>query len=225
MKNITAILKNKIPLAARGKQAFVLKLKKKAKVLDVGCGNNSPWVIKHWRPDIYYIGIDVGDYNNTKDSLEYADEYICSDAERFAQSIYDIKGKMDAVISSHNIEHCNHPVETLNAMCRKLKNGGMLFLSFPSEKSTGFPKGRSGTLNFYDDPTHVWMPEYKNILKILRKNRMDIVFSRSQYRPPYYFAWGGVLEPVSRIKRKVMRGTWAFWGFEAVIWARKRGDK
>ena len=45
-------------------------------MLDVGCGNNSPRIAKSIRPDIYYVGVDVGDYNQENGSIECADEYI-----------------------------------------------------------------------------------------------------------------------------------------------------
>ena len=39
-------------------------------------------------------------------------------------------------------------------MCISLKKGGILYMAFPCEESITFPS-REGTLNFYDDPTHV----------------------------------------------------------------------
>jgi hypothetical protein len=47
------------------KPDFILQLPRGAKVLDVGCGNNSAQSTKKLRPDIYYVGLDVGDYNQT----------------------------------------------------------------------------------------------------------------------------------------------------------------
>lgn len=211
----------KIPRSRYGKQAFLYRLKRNAKVLDVGCGNNSPMKTKYLRPDIYYVGIDVGDYNQKEESLRYANKYILSTPEEFPKSILKIDGKFDAVISNHNLEHCNKPTETLVAMCKKLRGGAILYLAFPSEKSIGFPH-REGTLNFYDDPTHIYIPKYDEIIHQLQINGMDIMFARKQYRPVYYFLLGCLTEPFSRKQKRVIQGTWAFWGFETVIWARKR---
>lgn len=214
------LIKYKFIRVPWGKQAFVLKLPEKARILDVGCGNNSPLGTKKWRPDIEYYGIDVGDYNNSEESLKHADRYMIAAPSEFAETIRSIEVKFDAVISNHNIEHCNQPVETLRAVCAVLKQGGKLYLAFPCEKSVSFPS-RKGTLNFYDDPTHIWLPSYKDVLKILKKNNMKIIFARQQYKPVYSWLWGGVLENRSRKMNKVLKGTWGFWGFETVIWAEK----
>lgn len=115
---------SKIPRDRYGKQMFLLKLKKNARVLDIGCGNNSPKNTKFLRSDIYYAGVDVGEYNQEKGSIECADEYIISAPESFCKSILEIEGQFDAAISSHNLEHCNKPKETLDAICKKLVGGG-----------------------------------------------------------------------------------------------------
>lgn len=211
----------KIPRSRFGKTSFLYHLKKGARILDVGCGNNSPRNTKFFRSDIYYTGIDVGDYNQDQGSLDYADKYIVSTAQNFSKMISEIEEEFDAVISSHNLEHCNKPMETLTAMCKKLRGGGDLYLSFPGERSINFPH-REGTLNFYDDPTHVYLPNYNDVLKLLKNNGLEIRVAKKQYRPIYYFLLGCMTEYLSRRRKKVMHGTWAFWGFETVIWARKK---
>ncbi len=94
-------------------------------------------------------------------------------------------------------------------------------MSFPGERSINFPH-REGTLNFYDDPTHVYLPNYNDVLKLLKNNGLEIRVAKKQYRPIYYFLLGCMTEYLSRRRKKVMHGTWAFWGFETVIWARKK---
>lgn len=183
-------IKTKVPRAKYNKQSFVMGLKKNAKVLDVGCGNNSPETTKNWRNDIYYVGLDIEDYNNSMSSLSRCDEYIISDPENFSDKILSIKHSFDGVISSHNLEHCNKPWKTIDAMCMKLCRGGKMYLAFPSEKTIDFPS-RNGTLNFYDDPTHIFLPDYSKIIKRLEENGMRILFSRKQYKPIYYRIMGG----------------------------------
>lgn len=207
-----------------GQRSFCHELKgKSAKILDVGCGNGSPRRVKIVAPDCYYVGVDIADYNNTDATLAYADKYLLFEPEHFAEEIAGLSEKFDAVLSNHNIEHCNHPEETLAAMCGKLKKGGRLYLAFPSEASVGFPS-RKGTLNFYDDSTHRWLPKFDNIIHLLQENGMVIVFASKQYKPPVFHILGGLLEPVSRLKKKVITGTWQYWGFETVIWAEKKED-
>lgn len=47
---------------ARGKGGFLKTLPRGSTLLDVGCGNGSPYWFKANRPDLYYVGLDVGDY-------------------------------------------------------------------------------------------------------------------------------------------------------------------
>ncbi len=219
--NLLVIRIKSIKLAKYRKPEFIKSLPPKARVLDVGCGNNGPLRAKTIRKDIYYVGIDIADYNNTDKDIEIADEYIKCDPERFAQSISDLGDGFDAVISSHNIEHCNHPQETISAMCKILKPKGVLYLAFPSERSESFPS-RKGTLNFYDDKSHIWLPVWEEIKEIFRSNNMEIVFETKSYRPIILRIIGGVLEPISKLTKRAYVGTWALWGFESIIWARKK---
>ena len=199
---------------------FVNQLRSQSKVLDVGCGNNSPKLFKTWRPDIYYVGIDVGDYNQDATSASFADEYIVTTASDFCFKIEGLAGQFDAVVSSHNLEHCLDPKGTLDAMLQALKIGGRRYLSFPCEQSVNFPS-RRGTLNFYDDPSHRTVPDYREIIRTIEKHGFRIDFQSARYRPLYQFMWGLIYEPLSRIANRNMRGTWALYGFESIIWATK----
>lgn len=168
-------------ITPKGRQAFVRKIEKTGKVLDVGCGNNSPYLVKSIRPNVEYWGVDIDDYNNNT-GKKYADHYILSTPADFANTIENLPVEFDAIISNHNIEHCNDPIGTLNAFCKKLKMGGLLYFSFPSEDSINFPK-REGTLNFYDDDTHIFLPRYEDMIEKLQNNGLEILFSRKKYRP------------------------------------------
>ena len=59
-------------IAPKSRQAFVRTIPRGGRVLDLGCGNNSPMLVKSARPDLEYWGIDVGDYNN-EEGKKYAD--------------------------------------------------------------------------------------------------------------------------------------------------------
>lgn len=96
-----------------------------------------------------------------------------------------------------------------------------MLLAFPCEKSVNFPH-RKGTLNFYDDKTHTKPPVFEAVLEKLNKNGMRIIIAKRQYKPLFYWIWGLLREPASRRKQEIMKGTWAFWGFETVIWAEKK---
>jgi SAM-dependent methyltransferase len=171
-------------------------------------------------PNIIYIGIDIGSYNQTKPNL--ADDYIVTSPENFADKILEMENKFDTVISSHNLEHCNDRNKTLFAMTKALKIGGYLYLSFLTEESIHFPGPRAGTLNYYDDATHKDLPpNFNETIEKLKTNGMRILYSNKSYKPFFYYIWGKLLEKKSKREKKVYYPIWAYYGFEAIIWAKK----
>jgi predicted SAM-dependent methyltransferase len=209
---------------SRGKDAFVLMLPPRVRLMDVGCGNDSPYRVKSLRPDLVYIGIDVQNYGHSKNPVEIADEYRIVTPANFALAIGSELSSVDAVLSSHNLEHCQSRNEVLSAMCGAIKPDGYLYLSFPSECTVNFPS-RRGTLNYYDDDTHVNSPPSSDqVLKILQLNNMKVIFFKKKYRPILPFLLGILLEPFSFSLNRVapFGSTWALYGFETVIWAKKQ---
>ena len=198
-----------------------LNRNKKIKLLDVGCGNNSAELIKGIRPNIYYTGIDIGDYNQTKQSLGMIDDYHVVEPERFSDEMESLENTQDVVISNHNIEHTNEPEKCLIAMAKSLKKGGRIYMAFPSEKSVLFPH-RGGTLNFYDDATHVNVMDFKKTCEILKENGIKITFATPGMRGWYLKRIGEYNEGLSIAMDKVLLGTWDYWGFEAIIWGKKK---
>lgn len=202
-----------------GKISFISKLKPNSKLFDVGCGNNSPYFVKKILPKCHYTGIDIGDYNQIKPNL--ADKYIVTTPSDFANEIRRLENTFDAVISTHNLEHCNDRNETLKAMLFALKKDGELFISFPSEGSVNFPS-RQGTLNYFDDETHKHTPPiFQSIVDMLDENNFQIIYSIKSYRPFLLRTLGFLFEPISKVRKKVLIGTWEYYGFESIIRAKK----
>jgi len=205
------------------KSRFIKTINNKGTVLDVGCGNNSPYRIKRSRPDLYYVGVDVSDYMQSTPNL--ADEYIISQPDKFHDTILNLGERFDAALSSHNIEHCCDREKTLDAIIKVLKPaGGRLYLSFPSQASVTFPS-RVGTLNYYDDKTHTdEPPNFTEIIEKLKASNMKVSFAKNPYKPFFLYLIGLLLEPFSKITRKnlIGRATWAYYGFESVIIAEKK---
>lgn len=208
----------KIALKPRGKQAFI-RSHATGHILDVGCGNNAPYMAKQIAPSCHYTGIDIGDYNQTKPNL--ADQYILTDPEHFPDEIARHAGEFDAVMSAHNLEHCDDREATLMAMISALRPGGDLFLAFPSARSVNLPS-RQGTLNYYDDKTHkAAPPDVGKITAILHAAGLRTQVY-NPYRPALLCLFGLLVEPLARWqKRAISGGTWALYGFETVIWAHK----
>ncbi|MBL6936695.1 MAG: methyltransferase domain-containing protein [Alphaproteobacteria bacterium] len=208
-------------LRPRGREAFLATLPTNARVLDVGCGSNSPADVKAQRPDLYYVGVDVSDYNHSVAPQTVADEYHVATPEGFADSIAAL-GKFDAVIWSHNLEHCNAPERMFDVVGGALGPGGALYLAWPAEHTVNLPS-RGGCLNFFDDPTHREMPRFARVLERLREAGLKTTFESRAYKPLLPYALGGLLEPISRLTGRVapLRSTWAFYGFESVVWFKR----
>lgn len=200
------------------KYSFIRNLKKSSKILDIGSGNiNTAKASKYLVKNSIYYGIDI--YRNISKSLsnQYIDNYIITDKNKFNKEIRKIEIEFDAVICSHVIEHVDDREETLKSLITKLKKGGYLYLSFPSEYSVNFPS-RSGTLNYYDDPTHIDKPpEFKKMIEILKQNQIKIEFKSKRYRPLFLFLIGFIADLVCVISKKGSIGVWEKWGFESII--------
>jgi SAM-dependent methyltransferase len=195
----------------RGISAFLDTLPRGARLLDVGCGNGSPARVRRARPDLDYTGLDIGDAAPAKGLLTVA-------PDDFATAIEGFEGRLDGVLSSHNLEHCWQPDAVLRAMCRALKPGGWLYLAFPSAASVDFPR-RAGSLNFFDDATHVRVPDHDGVRRTLAEEGLRVEFAAPRYRPPLHALLGLALEPLSWWQRRTLPGTWQLYGFETVIWA------
>lgn len=210
-----------ISMRQHGLYAFLNKFYRIGAVtLDVGCGNDAAFNIKSRFPNLYYIGIDIGEYNLTKPNL--ADENIIVPSEVFHSEIKKIGNKIDIVISSHNLEHCNNTYETLISMLSVLNENGVIYLAFPCELSTRFPS-RKVTLNYYDDKTHQHdPPNFNKVKQLIEENDFEIIFESNGYKPFILWLIGAIQEPISRFFGKNMQGTWAYYGFESIIWAKKR---
>ena len=216
---IKTFIQDKV-LRIRKKDAFLRTLEPRCSILDVGCGNNSPYHTKSILPMCSYTGLDVADYMQTRTNV--ADDYILTSPEDFARNIAEQANRFDVVISSHNLEHCNDRNETLLAMMIALKPGGRIYLSFPSEASVTFSGGRDGCLNYYDDPTHMGAPpKFNDVVQLLQRQGFHIDFSTRGYKHPYLWFRGFLNERRSRKFSKIETGTWEYYGFEAMVWAKK----
>ena len=207
-------------LKPKGKWGFLSTFYENPKILDVGCGCASVIGTKNLCPNSTYYGIDIGDYGQTEYSKSLIDKYIISSPDNFHKAILDINQEFDVVISSHNLEHCNYRELVLEAMMNKVKKGGKIFLSFPTEKSINFPKRPA--LNYYTDKTHKSTPpKSKYVINELKKNNFEILFFKKRYRPIIFFLIGLILEPISIITKRCLKGTWELYGMETIIHAKK----
>jgi SAM-dependent methyltransferase len=136
------------------------------RVLDVGAGNHSASITKSFYPRCSYEALDrVRDYNNDAGDWARTDAFHEIDLERVELgSLPD--GGYDAILMAHVLEHLQNGEAVLRALTPKLAPGGIFYVEFPSPRSTRLPSMR-GTLNFWDDPTHVRPWTAGEVAKIL----------------------------------------------------------
>ena len=122
-------------------------------LLDIGCGNHSPTVTKHWFPYASYHGIDCVEYNNAAEDVTAIDYFYRLNLQ--TDSLDEIPNDhFDVIIMAHFIEHVTNGEDLIRDLGRKLKPGGQLYIECPSERSLELPSGVD-SLNFGDDPSHV----------------------------------------------------------------------
>jgi SAM-dependent methyltransferase len=193
-------------------------------LLDIGCGNHSPTLTKHWFPQCLYFGVDKEIYNNDPADLNVIEKFYQIDLEH--SDLAEIPDSFfDAIIMNHVLEHLTDGLAVLAKLSRKLKPGGKIYLEFPSVKSLSLPSARE-TLNFCDDPTHVRIYSIVEIVNTLLANGIKIVKAGRQRNwqrtviafllIPYYLGF--------RLKHGEWtgRGLWDLLGFADFVYGEKR---
>lgn len=198
------------------------------RILDIGCGNNSPSLTKRWFPKSTYHGVDIRQEGFDKADRAAMDRFylVGADGERGYADIPD--GSYDFVVMNHVIEHIRDQAAAIRSACRKLKPGGIIWVAFPSPSSLGFPSA-VGTLNFCDDPTHVRVCDVMGIANMLLDNGLRIVIG-GRSRDPVRFLAGLSVLPAAiwshlRTGKIQVRGLWYLFGFEDRVIGRKPNEE
>ena len=191
-------------------------------LLDVGAGNHSATTIKRHLPNCRYFGIDiVKDYNNDDEDFRLMEGFWEKDLTKL--EFDDIPDNFfDAIIMNHIIEHLTNGDAVIQLLITKLKKGGFIYIEYPSGQSVNFPS-KKGTLNFYDDPTHVRIYNTAELTELLKPFGMEIL--KSGIRKNW---WNIAMMPVKIIHNKIKYGFvygsvyWDWYGFAEFVWARKK---
>lgn len=142
-------------------------------VIDVGCGN-SALKTKRLLPSATYVGIDIRPRSSLSAELRQTiDEYHEIDLTRDLVPDY-LRKRADIVILAHVLEHIENGLDVLTQACDLLASGGLIYVEYPRLKSTQFPS-MSGTLNFWDDPTHVHLYQMVEILNVFNGERLRVL--------------------------------------------------
>jgi SAM-dependent methyltransferase len=196
------------------------------RILDIGCGNHSPTLTRRWFPDCTYSGADIQQYNNSEADLAAMDAFYPVGADG---SGYDaIPGSsFDLVLLNHVVEHMAAPAPIVAALCAKLAPGGYIWIAFPSLRSLALPHSDDETLNFCDDPTHIRVPDVREVSNILLAHGVAIVHA-GRSREGLLTTLGDIVKLAKRLVRRAFtgrfsgRGMWYILGFEDHVLGRRR---
>ena len=145
-------------------------------ILDVGAGSHSPSITKKWFQNCIYHGIDItNNYRNSDEDLNLMDSFFILDLTLL--NFDSIQNEhYDVIIMSHIIEHLHNGDLVISNLLKKLKKNGIIYIEYPSEKSTRLPSMRD-TLNFYDDPTHCRIYKLEELNNILENHNIKVLES------------------------------------------------
>jgi SAM-dependent methyltransferase len=194
------------------------------RILDIGCGNNSPSLTKFWFRDCHYSGADIQAYNNTNQDIAAIDVFYPLNKDGGGYSAIP-DDTFDFIILHHVVEHMPAPGPILAEVCSKLKPGGYIWIAFPSVRSLSFPRARFGTFQFCDDPTHVYVPGVREVSNILLANRVKVLHA-GRTRDILRTLVGAAVLPWALLmwlitRRLSVRGLWYVCGFEDHVFGQR----
>lgn len=191
-------------------------------LLDLGAGNHSPSKTTEIFPNCTYHGVDLNyDYEYTKEDIAALKKFYEMDLTKLEfDEMPD--GYYDYINMAHIIEHLHNGDTVVEKIVTKLKKGGYIYIEYPGKKSTTLPS-MYGTLNFYDDPTHVRVYSVKELSELLKKNGFEVLSSGTR-RSWYYiflipFTSMAYMLKGKRIPAAVL---WDLMGFAEYVFARKK---
>jgi SAM-dependent methyltransferase len=192
------------------------------KLLDVGVGNHSASKTVSLFPACEYYGLDLNrDYNNSEEDFKVMKCFYEIDLTKLD---YDLipNDYFDGIWIVHVIEHLHNGDLVLVKLLDKLKAGGYMYVEYPGIKSTKLPS-MYGTLNFYDDLSHVRIYSVKELTELFEKNGCEII--KGGTRRNIYFILAAPFRILGRwIKGKKIIGNifWDILGFAEFLYIRKK---
>ncbi len=194
------------------------------RILDIGCGNYSPSTTKHWFPGCHYAGADIQRYNLTEQDVAAMDVFYPLGVDGSGYSAIP-DGSFDFVIMHHVVEHMHDPLPILATVCTKLKQGGVIWIAFPSLRSLSLPSAE-GTLQFCDDPTHVRLPDVREVSNVLLAHGVKVLHA-GRSKDLVRTLIGAAILPFALLRKLVAgklsgRGLWYILGFEDHVFGQRR---
>ncbi len=162
-------------LALPAKYRYLNKIygQKKFALLDIGAGNHSASKTKKWFPQCEYHGLDLDkSYNNDENDFKQMEAFYEVNLESLEFDKIP-NNHFDFIMMAHVIEHLKNGDKVLLNLFSKLKVGGYFYVEYPGIRSTRLPKMK-GTLNFFDDSTHVRIYSLRELYNLFMENGFEI---------------------------------------------------
>src|SRR4029077_16866237 len=149
---------------------------KKFKMLDVGAGNHSASRMTALFPACEYYGLDINKaYNNNEEDFKAMKDFYELDLTKLDFSSVP-NNYFDGIWMVHVIEHLYNGDQVIEGLVSKLVPGGYMYIEYPGQKSTKLPS-MNGTLNFYDDDTHVRIYSVAELSNLFQKKGFEVIES------------------------------------------------
>ena len=206
------------------KYRFLNKLFKQGEfvLLDIGAGNHSASKTKKWFPNCEYHGLDLNkNYNNDENDFKLMQSFYELNLEELNLDSVP-NANFDFIMMAHVIEHLKNGEEVLVKLLAKLKPGGYLYVEYPGIRSTRLPRMK-GTLNFFDDDTHVRVYSLTELYNLFLKNNTEIIKGGTRrYIPNILMMPLKVIHNLIKYGKILPSIFWDFFGFAEFILIKKK---
>jgi SAM-dependent methyltransferase len=211
----------------RGRNSKFIYLKKSFgnkpfKLLDVGVGNHSATKTVSLFPACEYYGVDLNkDYNNNDEDFKVMKCFYEMDLTKLDFHLIP-DNYFDGIWIAHVIEHLHNGDKVIENLIGKLKTGGYMYIEYPGIKSTKLPS-MYGTLNFYDDHSHVRIYSVKELTELFERNGCKVI--EGGIRRNIYFILVSPLRILGhwfRGKKLIGNIFWDILGFAEFIYISKK---
>lgn len=194
---------------------------KEFRLLDIGAGNHSASKTKSHYPNCEYHGVDL-DKNYNNDESDFSAMFAFYELNLEATNFDAIPNDyFDFIMMAHVIEHLKNGDEVVTKLLPKLRKGGFIYIEFPGYRSTQLPR-MEGTLNFYDDPTHVRIYTVPELMNLLMKNNMTVFKGGYRRHIPTMLLTPFKIFHNLIVYRKIIPSIfWDYFGFAEYVIAQK----
>lgn len=190
-------------------------------LLDIGAGNHSCSKYKRAFPNCEYHGVDLDkNYNNDENDFRQMEAFYEMDLTKLEfTAIPD--NYFDFIMMAHIIEHLQNGDKVIEGLIPKLKSGGYIYIEYPGIQSTKLPS-MNGTLNFYDDDTHVRVYSIPEIRKVLG-DQFEILSSGTRRNLAFLLAMPfKIILNLIQLKKPSGNMFWDLLGFAELVFAKKK---